>query len=77
MSNLVKISDLKIAKKLGLTGGFLVFPSDDGYHVLFQSQFTGDKFYLQSQRFEGVRNFKTLEAVKNAIVFFDWSISIF
>lgn len=77
MSDLVKISELKVGKRLGLSGGFLVFTEKNGYHVLFQSDSSGDKFYLQSQRGEAVRTFKTLDAVKNAVEDFDWPVQIF
>lgn len=77
MSQLVKISELKVGKRLGLSGGFLVFSEPDGYHVLFQSEYSGDKFYIQSQRGDGVRKFKTLDAVKNVLQDFDWSMQIF
>jgi len=77
MSQLVKISELKVGKRLGLSGGFLVFSEPDGYHVLFQSEYSGDKFYIQSQRGSEVRKFKTLDAVKNALEDFDWPMQIF
>lgn len=77
MSNLVKISELRVGKRLGLRGGFLVFSEKDGYHVLFQSEYSGDKFYIQSQRGDTVRTFKTLDAVKNALQDFGWSMQIF
>lgn len=67
MNNLVTFAELKSGKKLGLRGGFLVFSEKNGYHLLFQSESSGEKFFLKSQRGDGVKLFKTLDAVKGAI----------
>lgn len=77
MPDLVKLQELKTGKRLGLSGGFLVFSEHDGYRVLFQSVQSGDKFFIQSQRGDDVRTFKTLDAVKNALEEFNWPMQIF
>jgi len=64
---LVTFAEVKVGKRLGLQGRFLIFSNNDGYELLFQSDTSGEKFYIRSQRETAAKNFKTLEAIKNAI----------
>lgn len=67
MSNLVTFHELKVGKRLGLSGAFLVLAEKNGFQLLFQSENSGEKFYLRSQRNNEVKTFKTLDAVHSAI----------
>ena len=80
MSELVSISELKVGKRLGLRGAFLVFSEKSGYNLMFQSEASGDKFVVRSQRGDEAKVFKTLDAVKGMVEgagLSDWPLQVF